>query len=598
MISRLPYHGTHRKLVLAFDVGTTYSGISYSILDPGEVPEIKGVTRFPAQDHVGGDSKIPSILYYDQDGELRAVGAEALQESVIEQAEEGGWAKLEWWKLHLRPKGLATSHVSDDDLPALPQNKSAVQVLGDFMRYLYQCAHTYIHDTYSPELWKSIENNIDFVLTHPNGWEGAQQSDIRRAAIIAGLIEDTSDGHSRLQLLTEGEASLHFCLNNGVTSESMMNGQGIIIVDAGGGTIDLSAYYMTQSSASFEEIAPTECRLQGSVFVNRRARTYLEGKLEKSRFGTPEDISNMISCFDKSTKLRFRNADEPSYIKFGGVRDKDPVVGIRSGQLKLPGAEVASLFEPSVQSIIDAIKQQRQAAHRTVSSIFLVGGFAASDWLFARLQTHLVEAGINLSRPDSHVNKAVADGAVSFYLDRRVSVRVAKTTYGVECATLFELDNIEHLVRSNTKYTGLSGQQYIPNTFTTILAKGTRVSADKEFRRDYIRTCRDVNGCGIITVDIQSYRGRSKDPEWTDTEPGMFATICTVEADTSQLINAMRPRRGRGGALFYEQIFSVVLLFGLTELKAQLCWVEDGEEKRSPAKVVYDPDVTIVNGDL
>ena len=45
MISRQPYHGARRKLVLAFDVGTTYSGISYSILDPGEVPEIKGVTR-------------------------------------------------------------------------------------------------------------------------------------------------------------------------------------------------------------------------------------------------------------------------------------------------------------------------------------------------------------------------------------------------------------------------------------------------------------------------------------------------------------------------------------------------------------------------
>ncbi|KIM71905.1 hypothetical protein PILCRDRAFT_93667 [Piloderma croceum F 1598] len=64
----------------------------------------------------------------------------------------------------------------------------------------------------------------------------------------------------------------------------------------------------------------------------------------------------------------------------------------------------------------------------------------------------------------------------------------------------------------------------------------------------------------------------------------MFATLCTVEADTSQLINATRPHRGQGGVLFYEQIFSVVLLFGLTELKAQLCWMEDGEEKRGPAK--------------
>ena len=66
--SRSVYRGARRKLVLAFDVGTTYSGISYrfishchavnrvfiqvadvcldSLLDPGQVPEIKGVTRW------------------------------------------------------------------------------------------------------------------------------------------------------------------------------------------------------------------------------------------------------------------------------------------------------------------------------------------------------------------------------------------------------------------------------------------------------------------------------------------------------------------------------------------------------------------------
>ena len=125
------------------------------------------------------------------------------------------------WKLHLRPRSLPSSQVSDDDLPALPRNKSAVQVLGDFMAYLYKCARTYIQDTHSPELWRSIEKEIDFVLTHPNGWEGPQQSQIRHAAVLAGLIADTSDGQSRLQLLTEGEASLHFCIGNGLASDSL-----------------------------------------------------------------------------------------------------------------------------------------------------------------------------------------------------------------------------------------------------------------------------------------------------------------------------------------------------------------------------------------
>lgn len=123
------------------------------------------------------------------------------------------------WKLHLRPKGLASSQVNDDDLPPLPANKTAVEVLADFMKYLFECAKTFIKDTHSPELWASVENNIDFVLTHPNGWEGAQQAQIRRAAVRAGFISDSPKGQSRLQLLTEGEASLHFCIANGLTSD-------------------------------------------------------------------------------------------------------------------------------------------------------------------------------------------------------------------------------------------------------------------------------------------------------------------------------------------------------------------------------------------
>lgn len=195
--------------------------------------------RFPAQENVGGDSKIPSILYYDQFSKVRAVGAEALQESIIEQAEDEGWVKVEWlvnqlqsyprltnisvrrWKLHLRPKRLASSHVSDSDLPTLPPNKAAIEVLGDFMKYLFNCARIYIADTHSENLWYTVADNIDFVLTHPNGWEGAQQSEIRRAAVLAGLVFDTLEGQSRIQLLTEGEASLHYCIGNGaVTSDA------------------------------------------------------------------------------------------------------------------------------------------------------------------------------------------------------------------------------------------------------------------------------------------------------------------------------------------------------------------------------------------
>jgi hypothetical protein len=43
--TRKPHAGSTRSLVIAIDVGTTFSGVSYAILEPGEIPKIHGVTR-------------------------------------------------------------------------------------------------------------------------------------------------------------------------------------------------------------------------------------------------------------------------------------------------------------------------------------------------------------------------------------------------------------------------------------------------------------------------------------------------------------------------------------------------------------------------
>ena len=44
-MTRTPYRGISRKLILAFDIGTTYSGAAYAFLDPDEVPQIIPVTK-------------------------------------------------------------------------------------------------------------------------------------------------------------------------------------------------------------------------------------------------------------------------------------------------------------------------------------------------------------------------------------------------------------------------------------------------------------------------------------------------------------------------------------------------------------------------
>ena len=73
-------------------------------------------------------------------------------------------------------------------------------------------------------MWRGLEDRTDFVLTHPNGWEGAQQGMMRIAAVQAGLIPANDEGHSHLSFVTEGEASLHFCVQSGLTNDAIKVG--------------------------------------------------------------------------------------------------------------------------------------------------------------------------------------------------------------------------------------------------------------------------------------------------------------------------------------------------------------------------------------
>ena len=73
-------------------------------------------------------------------------------------------------------------------LAPLPTGKTAVDVFGDFLSYLFHCTRSFIIDTHAngAALWRAVEHDIQFVLSHPNGWEGAQH----------GLRRPTSRGRS------------------------------------------------------------------------------------------------------------------------------------------------------------------------------------------------------------------------------------------------------------------------------------------------------------------------------------------------------------------------------------------------------------------
>ncbi|CDO71998.1 hypothetical protein BN946_scf184943.g33 [Trametes cinnabarina] len=473
MVALFPYQGSVRKLVVAMDVGTTYSGVAYAILDPGEVPQIQGITRFPGQENAAGSSKIPSILYYRRDGTVHSVGAEAARPGIELEAEDEDLVFVEWFKLYLRPERLDSEEMKRRDLPPLPQGKSILDVFADVLRYLFACTKRYISETHAngESLWSSLQDRIEFVLSHPNGWEGLQQGKMRQAAVMAGLVPDTFDGHERIHFVTEGEASLQFCLRSGLATDVITEGESVMIVDAGGGTVDISTYTFTSTTPlAVEEIASADYRLKNSAY------------------GNEEDIKAMLDYFDKSTKPIFKDSKDAAFIKFGTMKCNDTKVNIRRGQLTLTGLELESFFSPSLEAIVNAVLRQHRAATRIVS--------------------------------------------------------------------------------------------------------GARVREQEEISESYHLESPHATGLSSVSAEIIGYRGGKQSPRWMDVEPECFNTLCTIFADTSKVRKL--PCVGKGGVVYFIQKFDVVLMCGLTELKAQIRWTENGEEKRGPAKIVYDDDIQLV----
>ncbi|TFK64303.1 hypothetical protein BDN72DRAFT_846729 [Pluteus cervinus] len=586
MVKRKPYSGSCRKLVLAFDVGTTFSGASYCVLDPGEEPKIKNIVKFPYQDPTNGSTKVPSIIWYNAEGKVEAIGAQAVLDATIKKAEVQQWSKVEWFKLLLRPKGLGGDGVDAfiQSIPPLPACKTIVEVLADYLRFLFQSAKAYIEKSRPNKevWWNSVKSRIEFVLTHPNGWEGKQQSQMREAAVIAELVPDEQAGEERIHFVTEGEAGLHYCIGEDLLTEAVKGGDGIMVVDAGGGTIDVSCYKAT-GPESFEEVSASQCKVQGSLFVTQRARFHLEVYLQNSKF--VRHVPCMVKKFDERTKHNFRAIDDLCVIQFGGTSDKDERHNIDSGQIILQGNVVASFFQPSIECITRIIEAQKDR----IRTVFLVGGFAASEWLDEQVKKYAEEVGIDVCVPDS-VNEAIANGAVSFFIDHFVSARVSKFQYGTVVNTLYLPYKSSHFQRRDKRCIDLSGKIRLPHAFDVILPKDTRVTEEQEFQEKYNCQARTIDSLENIQTRVLRYRGMRDTIEWISEDIDNFEVMCRIEADTSIATQGLLPRRRSDGQTYYALDFKIALLFGLTEFKAQICWTENGEEKRGPARVIYSTE--------
>lgn len=118
---------------------------------------------------------------------------------------------------------------------------------------------------------------IDFVVTVPAIWSDLAKDKTRDACMRA--LSSFGEGKV-VQLVSEPEAAAIYSLD-GISTHTLKKDDTFVVVDAGGGTVDLISYTISKLEPSLEliEAAPGTGGLCGSSYLNRAFGELLEEKL-------------------------------------------------------------------------------------------------------------------------------------------------------------------------------------------------------------------------------------------------------------------------------------------------------------------------------
>ncbi|KAK0568542.1 hypothetical protein OC861_001872 [Tilletia horrida] len=589
----LPYQG-ERQLIIAIDLGTTYSGASFCVLEPGKKPKIEDVKSYPAQ--ATGLSKVPSVVTYDRDCNARLFGAEAEGPEADGLINDGGY-QVRWWKLHLRPPHLRVilaggeESTSNLDLDPLPPGVTVEQVCANFLAYMVKCVGTYIFTRLANgrEILTSLGQRTSYVVTIPNGWEIAQQQTLRQACVMAQLIP-ADRAESAIRFVTEAEASICYLAMSqsaGDMFDQYAEGGGQLIVnDAGGGTIDVSTYTVESiyPNIQVKENGISDCIIAGSTTVDQRALLLIQERLRGTRWDNYEDLRSMRQMFSTTIKETFASRDQGEILlRIGMTADNDPSIGLRKGMLVFSAEEVAELYEPSIAATCSSI--EGRIVHRgdgRPAMVAMVGGFSESMYFRSELAGRLGEK-VQLCKPDEATAKAVASGALIWALDGVVGSRVARMSYGIRCSCVLRPERPAHQARAHLGYGGVDGVQHLPGAFGCVLRKGETGRDDEEHLSPFVLTWTTTVPL-TAAISLLVYRGDSDElPEFVDM-PG-FSELCVFNIDMTPFQPLLPVLKTPQGQEYVKADIELAMKLTGTEISAQVLFRHEGSLYRGPVNV-------------
>lgn len=514
-------YGDSFRVVIGIDFGTSRSGYAYAFADD---KRIVGRIDWPGQ--AAPYIKTLTQLLYSPQMKVEAWGYEArLRLAQLRQNRDAAsYHFFQDFKMKLREAELRS-----EAGPILKHGGTRFQLVdlvSDYLKKLKEMALADVKEATSGHL---RESEIRWCLTVPAIWSDADKQLMRQAAQMAGLIGSGEEEAERLLLVLEPEAAAIHCQERDKTQ--LVPGTRFMIVDCGGGTVDITVHE-TLPSGGLKEVAAGTGGAHGSTYVDRTFLDYLKKRLSPEVLQVfhdeePLDYVEMMADWER-TKCTFDPGTSGSTIFFP-IRPKlyklmvrhfpDVLSQLAADQdeedefVHLSMTTMREIFEPTIHALANKVEEQfDRLGKQRCDLLFLVGGFATSPFLRQHIQKRFGSRVKKIVVPPVP-GAAIVEGAVSFGLaPSLIRSRRTRLTYGCGMSRPFR-DGSDR--PANRFWAADHNAWYCNHLFCVFVEAGSAVAVDEVVTHTF----------GALEhkqteAKFDFYATRSKAPKYLD-EPGV-----------------------------------------------------------------------------
>ncbi|ERT02725.1 hypothetical protein HMPREF1624_01026 [Sporothrix schenckii ATCC 58251] len=440
-----------RFVAIGIDFGTTYSGVSWAF--SGDPTDIKDVQQYPCVGTAyNSRDEVQVPTQYDQ--RSGAWGYLVAQ----------GHSPIKWFKLLL----LRDADIRDDirNSPYLQAARQQASLLGedgvvdliaDYLRNLWQHCLREIELQIDAQALQDLPFKV--AITIPAIWPQYARNMMKNAARRAGILQPRDIDDTTLILVEEPEAAALATLLDRRAYPEMAVGETFMVVDCGGGTIDIISYKVMQKTPFvIHEAVKGDGKLCGAFMVDDKFENHMK-HMSGLKFDNcdPADFRKFVyEEWEYAIKRSFTGSEtQQEFYLHPPIKAFSAFSRFKgNNKFVLKRSTIVDFFDDTYQGIRQLINDQNKKIvaqeGKPPKKIILVGGLGSSRYLLRKLQTEYS----NVMQPQ-RTWSAVARGAVIKLLKNTFSqsdvvpvtderqrqlllalpemdVRIARYSYGVE----------------------------------------------------------------------------------------------------------------------------------------------------------------------